>query len=82
MARIGAAEARANFAELLRRASVGKQAIVIERRGKACAALVPIEDLELIENRRQQARRSTSCGKIDCFDKKSSVPVESFFADT
>jgi prevent-host-death family protein len=41
---IGATEARASFAELLRRVSAEGERIVIERRGKPRAMLVPIDD--------------------------------------
>lgn len=43
-----AAEARERFAEALNRVAFGGERIVMERRGKRLAALVPIEDLDLI----------------------------------
>ncbi len=49
MQTIGATEARANFAALLRKAADAKERIVIERRGKPRAVMVPIEDLAAIE---------------------------------
>jgi prevent-host-death family protein len=48
-AAIGADEARDNFGDLLGRASHGKERVVISRHRKCVAALVPIEDLELLE---------------------------------
>jgi len=42
-------EARDNFAEVLNRVAYAKDRVRIMRRGKAIAAVVPIEDLELIE---------------------------------
>ena len=41
--RIGAKDARARFAELLGRVGFGREEIVIERSGKAMAALIPME---------------------------------------
>ena len=43
------AEAREQFAELLNRAAYAKERIVVMRRNKKMAALVPIEDLEDLE---------------------------------
>jgi prevent-host-death family protein len=42
-------EARENLADLGNRVSVGHERIVVERRGKNLFALVPMEDLELLE---------------------------------
>lgn len=42
-------EARDNLSELVNRSSYGKERIVLTRRGKGVAALVPMEDLEVLE---------------------------------
>ena len=44
-----AARARQSFAEIVNRAAYGKERVVIERRGKRLAAVVPLEDLALLE---------------------------------
>lgn len=49
MPRIPATEARDDFAETLNRVAYRRERIVLERRGKGIAALVPIDDLELLE---------------------------------
>jgi prevent-host-death family protein len=49
MTKISTAEARNEFSEILNRASFGKERIVLTRRGKDLAAVVPMEDLELLE---------------------------------
>jgi prevent-host-death family protein len=49
MTKVSAAEARNEFSEILNRTSFGKERIVLTRRGKDLAALVPMEDLELLE---------------------------------
>ena len=41
-------EARGRLAELLNRAAYGHERVVLTRRGKPVAAVVPVEDLELI----------------------------------
>ncbi len=42
-------DARDNLAELVNRSAYGKERIVLTRRGKGVAALVPMEDLEILE---------------------------------
>ena len=45
-----ATEVRGNFSDVLGRVAYGKERVTIERRGRPMAALVPIEDLERLEN--------------------------------
>jgi prevent-host-death family protein len=45
MKTVGVAEAKAKFSELLGRVAHGGERIIVHRRGKAVAALVPIADL-------------------------------------
>ena len=42
-------EARGRLSEIINRAAFGKERIVLTRHGKSVAAVVPIEDLELLE---------------------------------
>jgi prevent-host-death family protein len=49
MAILDATQARAQFTDTLSRAAYGKERIRITRHGKELAAVVPIEDLELLE---------------------------------
>lgn len=46
---INTTEARDNLADVLNRVAYAKDRVRITRRGKDVAAVVPIEDLELIE---------------------------------
>jgi prevent-host-death family protein len=41
-------EARNGFAELVNRAAYGKERVVLKRRGKSIAAIVPIDDIALL----------------------------------
>jgi prevent-host-death family protein len=41
-------EARNSFSELVNRAAYGKERVVLKRRGKAVAAVVPIDDVDLL----------------------------------
>lgn len=47
--RVGAAEAKAHFSELMARVAHGGERFVLERRGKPVAALVGVGDLERLE---------------------------------
>lgn len=40
--------ARNRFSEVLNRAAFGKERVLLERRGAAIAAVVPIEDVQLL----------------------------------
>ena len=56
-------EARDNFAELIDRAALAAERIVITRHGEPMAALISLEDLELVEEierrlERKQRRRA------------------------
>jgi prevent-host-death family protein len=49
MSTITAAKARDNFSDILGKVSYAKERITLTRRGRAVAAVIPIEDLELLE---------------------------------
>ena len=46
---ISTAEARKNFADIVNRVAYGKEPIVLTRRGKKIAALVSMDELELLQ---------------------------------
>ncbi len=54
---MSAATAREHFAEVVNRAAYGKERIVLSRRGKAVAAVVPLDDLLLLEALEERADR-------------------------
>ncbi|BFU93577.1 MAG: hypothetical protein NTNFB02_02990 [Nitrospira sp.] len=49
MAHLPASKARQGFADTINRAAYGKERVVVRRRGKEVAAVVPIDDLRLLE---------------------------------
>ena len=49
MTRLAASEARHQFAEVVNQVAFGGERIVLHRHGKDVAALVPVADLELLE---------------------------------
>ena len=48
-ASIGISEAREGLAELINRVAYGRERVRLVRRGRALAAVVPMEDVELLE---------------------------------
>jgi len=74
MVRMKAAKAREQFSSTLDRVAKNGERVVLERKGKRVAALVPLEDLELIERLEdeidvREARKALA-------DKSPSVPWE------
>lgn len=49
MAHLPASKARDGFADTINRVAYGKERVVLRRRGKEVAAVVPIDDLRLLE---------------------------------
>src|SRR5437660_2847418 len=49
MAKIAVIDARKDLADILNRAAYGKERVVLTRRGKDVAAIVPIDDLNILE---------------------------------
>jgi prevent-host-death family protein len=46
---ISTAEARKNFADIVNKVAYGKEPIVLTRRGQGIAALISIDELELLQ---------------------------------
>jgi prevent-host-death family protein len=51
-AAVSVAEARSGLADLLNRVAYGKERLVVTRHGRQLAAIVPIEDLDLLDRLR------------------------------
>ena len=49
MSTVTTVKARESFSEVINRSAYGKERIVLTRRGKEIAAVVPVEDLKLLE---------------------------------
>lgn len=78
MAKYTSVEARKEFAEIVNRTAYAKERIMITRKGKNVVAIIPIEDLELleeIENRidLEDARKALK--------EKGSIPFEKIKKD-
>ena len=49
MSKVSTVEARDQLSTIINRAAFGKERVVLTRRGKELAAVVPIEDVRLLE---------------------------------
>ncbi len=49
MAKVTTVDARQQFSDIVNRTAYGKERIVLTRRGKDVVALIPMEDLTLLE---------------------------------
>ena len=72
MTRMAASKARGEFSDLLTRVARKGERIILQRRGKAVAALVPVEDLALLEE--LQDRRDAREAKRRLADPRE-VPI-------
>ena len=50
MSKVSTVEARDQLSTIINRAAFGKERVVLTRRGKELAAVVPIEDVKLLED--------------------------------
>lgn len=49
MTEISTVDARDQFSEIVNKVAYGKERMIVTRRGKALAAIIPIEDLRILE---------------------------------
>lgn len=49
MANLSTVEARSQFADLINRVAYGKERVILTRRGKALVAVVPIEQIQILD---------------------------------
>ena len=68
MTRLNVSKAREEFPDLVNRAAYGKERTIVSRRGKDLAAVIPIEDLRLLER-----LASEEMERIDLEDARASL---------
>ena len=81
MTRINASEARRDFADTLNRVAYKGERIVLERRGKNVAAIVPIEDLEMLEALEDRLDLEAARKALREAGKKGTIPWAKIKAD-
>ena len=77
MAEIGVADIRANLADVINRVAYGGERIILQRRGKQVLAVVPMEDLALIEELEDRADIRAA---IRARKEKGEIPLEAVMA--
>ena len=70
MTRLNVSKAREEFPDVVSRAAYGKERTIVSRRGKDLAAVIPIEDLHLLERLAQQENGSYRQGRCPRGDKR------------
>ena len=68
MTRLNVSKARDEFPEIVNRAAYGKERTIVSRRGKDLAAVIPIEDLRLLERLSQE-----EIDRIDVDDARAAL---------
>ena len=76
MARLAASKVREGFSDTINRVAYGRERVILHRRGKEVAAVVPMEDLKLLEAIEDridldEARKSLAHGR-----KHGTIPWE------
>lgn len=70
---VSVSEARETFAELVNRAAYGNERVLVTRRGRAVAAIVPIEDVELLD--RIEDELDLEAARDALADPENAVPI-------
>jgi len=76
MARISASKARSDLAEVLNRVAYKGERVLLHRRGKNVAAVVPIEDFALLEKLEDRIDLEDARAALAEVRKKGTIPWE------
>jgi prevent-host-death family protein len=79
MRRMAASEARRDFAEVVNRVAYGKERVIIGRRGKELAAVIPMADLRLLERLAEKLEDRLDAEdalRVEADERDESVPWE------
>jgi antitoxin Phd len=78
MTRLNVSKAREEFPEVVNRAAYGKERTIISRRGKDLAAVIPMEDLRLLERlaREEMDRRDLEDARAALAEPGENIPLE------
>jgi prevent-host-death family protein len=76
MGNITAANARGNLADVINTVAYAKERIVLTRRGKRVAAVIPIEDLDVLERIEDEIDLSAARTALADTKKHGTIPWE------
>lgn len=77
MRHITTLEARNQFSELLNETAYGKERVILTRRGRELAVLVPLEDLKLIEEAEDLYDLKLAMEAMEESDPEKRIPLHS-----
>ena len=72
------ADIRNNLADAINRVVYTKERIILERRGKKVAALIPVEDLEFLEELEDQADIRAAKKALKHYKKHGGISLEDY----
>jgi prevent-host-death family protein len=81
MATLSTVEARERFADLIDRAADDKERVVLTRDGRGIVAVVPIEDLELLQDLEDRLDVEEAMAALAEAKEKGTIPLEALKAD-
>jgi prevent-host-death family protein len=81
MTRLHTSKAREDFSDTINRVAYSGERIVLERRGKAVAAIVPIADLEFLQELENRTDLDAARAALADTGKHGAVPWEKIKAD-
>ena len=81
MGQVNTVDARAQFSEIINRAAFGKERIILTRRGKEIVAVVPIEDVKLLEALEDRIDLEEARAALSESRKKGTVPWDKIKKD-
>jgi len=78
---VSISEARDSFAELVNRAAYGGERVLLSRRGRAIAAIVPIDDVAFIERMEDEHDLAEAIGVLADPESANTIPFEQVEAE-
>jgi prevent-host-death family protein len=81
MAHLPASKAREDFADTINRVAFGRERVVLRRRGKEIAAVVPIDDLRLLEELEDRIDLVDARAALAEVKKKGAKPLDAILKE-
>lgn len=76
MGHLPVSKAREGFADTINRVAFGRERVVVKRRGKEVAAVVPIDDLRLLEELEDRTDLADARAALAETKKKGAKPLD------